>query len=66
MRLRTLSLCIAAGVIAAACSDTSTGPATRPALTPPTPVAHDDLIDMNPDGTCRSGYMVSNGRCAPI
>ena len=59
-------------LLAAGCSAwptapaSSTAPATRRAMTGPRNATHDDSEDPNPDGTCRSGYTVTNGRCLPI
>jgi uncharacterized lipoprotein YmbA len=63
-----LSRLFAAGsaLLLAGCASEPTAPASRPTLTAPTSASADGSVDPNPDGTCRSGYSVTNGRCAPI
>jgi hypothetical protein len=61
---RPTSLFLAVAALAlTACAAEPTAP-TR-TLTAPTSASRDD-VTTNPDGTCRSGYTVANGRCAPI
>jgi hypothetical protein len=61
---RLALVCVA--VMITGCASEPTAPTGTPSLTAPGGANHDDSIDPNPDGTCRSGYSVTNGRCVPI
>jgi hypothetical protein len=60
----TTRLALACALVAtAACA----AEPTRPTSSPRTPTAGPSLdVSTNPDGTCKSGFTVANGRCEPI
>lgn len=60
---RVTLVAIAIAIAATACAAEPTQPSAR-AVVAPTAAQHD--MDPGPDGTCRSGYTVANGRCVPI
>jgi nitrous oxide reductase accessory protein NosL len=59
--MKRLLLIVAATLTLAACDSASTP--TRP-LSPASATHDGTLTDSVPDGNCRSGWSVANGRCA--
>jgi hypothetical protein len=47
----------------AGCAADSTAPTPQRTLTPPGVNLDEEIL---PDGTCRSGFTLTNGRCVPI
>ena len=63
---KTIRLALACALVSgAACAAEPTGPTSMP-LSPTLTARHDFDPNMLPDGTCRGGYQVANGRCVAI
>lgn len=60
----TIRLALACALVAtAACA----AEPTRPTSSPRTPSAAPAMdVGTGPDGTCKSGFIMTNGRCEPI
>lgn len=62
---RRLALVLCVSILAAGCAAEPTAPVARArARLTPGAVSADSLTDgTNPDGSCRSGFSLTNGRC---